>query len=88
MIAAAEPSNNGNLWVSVKASLDDCKNTLGKFDTKLDEVRTGGFLGRGFLRKPIKLVKLNMKMKDILLFKQQVHSYNNAVQSALQMINS
>jgi hypothetical protein len=88
IIATAELTNNSNLWVSVKASLDDCKNALGKLDTKLDEVQTGGFLRRGFLRKPIKLVKLKMKMKDIHLFKQQVHSYNNAMQSALQMINA
>lgn len=87
MIAAAETNNNGNLWASVKASINDCKITLAKLDSKLDEVQTGGFLGRGFLRKPTKLVKLNMKMKDIVLFKQQVHSYNNAMQSALQMIN-
>jgi hypothetical protein len=86
-IVAAEAGNNGNLWASVKATIDDCKSTLGKLDTKLDEVQNGGFFGRGFLRKPTKLVKLNMKMKDILLFKQQVHSYNNAMQSALQMIN-
>jgi hypothetical protein len=38
--------------------------------TKLDEVQTGGYLGRGFLRKPAKLIKLNMKMKDIMLSKQ------------------
>jgi hypothetical protein len=87
MIAAAEASSNGNLWASVKISIDDCKNTLEKLDAKLDEVQTAGFLGRGLLRKPSKLVKLNMRMKDILLFRQQVHSYNSAMQSALQMIN-
>jgi hypothetical protein len=86
-IVAAEGGSNSNLWASVKATIDDCKSTLGKLDTELDEVQKGGFLGRGFLRKPTKLVKLNIKMKDILLFKQQVHSYNNAMQSALQMIN-
>ena len=83
MIAAAEASNNGNLWATVKASMDYCKVTLAKLDTKLDEVQTGSFLRQGFLRKPTKIVKLNMKMENIVLFKQQVHSYNNAMQSAL-----
>ena len=41
-IAAAEASNNGNFWVSVKASLDDYKNTPGRLDTKLDEVQNDG----------------------------------------------
>jgi hypothetical protein len=87
MIVAAEASRNGNVWASVEASIDDCKKTLQKLDAKVDEVQTLGFVGRGLFRKRSKLIKLNMKMKDILLFKQQVHSYNSAMQSALQMIN-
>jgi hypothetical protein len=86
MIVKAATSSNGNLWASVKASIEDCKNTLGKLDAKIEEVNTSGFLRRSLLRKPTKLIKLNMKMKDILQFKEQVHSYNNAMQSALQMI--
>lgn len=40
MIAAAEASSNDNLWVSVKASLDDYKNALRKLDTKQKKFRT------------------------------------------------
>jgi hypothetical protein len=87
MIAAAETHSDGNLWGSVRASLDDCQSTLGKLNKKLDELQNGSVFARGFLRKPTKLIKLNMNMGDILLFKQQIHSYNNAMQSALQMIN-
>ena len=87
MIATAQTHSDGNLWGSVRASLDDCQGTLGKLKKKLDGLQNERVFARGFLRKPTKLIKLNMKMKDILLFKQQIHSYNNAMQSALQMIN-
>jgi hypothetical protein len=87
MIAAAQINSDGNLWGSVRASLDDCQRTLGKLNQKLDELQNRGVFARGFLRKPTKLFMLNMKMKDILLFKQQIHSYNNAMHSALLMIN-
>jgi hypothetical protein len=43
--------------------------------------------GRGFLRKPTKLMMLNMRIKDITAFKDQMQSYNNAMQGALLMIN-
>jgi hypothetical protein len=86
-IVDAETTSNGCLWVSVKASIEDCKKTIRKLDTKLEEVDTVGFLGRGLFKNPTKLIRLNMKMKDILQFKQQVHSHNNAMQIALQMID-
>ncbi len=87
MVVEAQAQSDVDLWGSVKASLDDCQTTLRKLDTKLDEVQKSSFFGIGFFKKPAKLIKLNMKMKDILLYKQQIHSYNNAMQSALQMIN-
>lgn len=87
LVIAAQAKNDRYLWESVKASLDDCKTTLEKLDVKLGEVQKGGFLDRSFLRKPAMAVKLNLRMKDIIVFRQQMHSYNNAMQSALQMIN-
>lgn len=87
LLVAAQANTDGNLWTSVRASLDDCKNTLEKLKKKIDEVQKSSFLGRGFLRKPTMSIKLNMKMRDITTFKQQIHSYNSAMQSALQMIN-
>ena len=86
MIATAQVQSEGDLWGSVKSSLDDCEDTLRKLEKKLNEIQKS-FKKWGILKKPAKLIKLNMEMKDILLYKQQVHSYNNAMQSALQMIN-
>jgi hypothetical protein len=85
-IAIASNSDR-DLWSSVRASLDDCQKTLKRLDKKLDELQASSFLGRGFLRRPTKLIKLNMSMKDITTFKQQIHSHSNGMQSALLMIN-
>lgn len=71
----------------MRSSLDDCNNTLEKLDKKLDDVQKSSRIGRGFLRKPTKLIKLNMNMKEILAYKQRVSWHNSAMQSAFQLIN-
>jgi hypothetical protein len=86
-IFKAQTGTDGNLWGSVEASLEDCQLTLAKLNSKLDELKKTSVFGRGFLRKPTKLVILNMRIKDIAAFKDQIQSYNNAMQSALLMIN-
>lgn len=86
-IANAQTDPDGTLWVSVKASIDDCKATLEKMSLMLDDVQKGGFVGRGFLRRPTKQIKFSLKTKDISVYKQRVQSYNSAMQSALHMIN-
>ncbi|OCK76734.1 hypothetical protein K432DRAFT_445813 [Lepidopterella palustris CBS 459.81] len=79
--------NNEHLWVNVDSSLQDCKNTLEILYQMLKDLEDGGASGLGVLRKPVKQVRLNMKTKDILFFKQQVHSHYSAMQLALQTIN-
>lgn len=86
-IAVAQADPDGNLWSAVKTTLDDCKSTLEKLDNKINDVQREGVFGRGLMRKATKQIKLNMRMKDIVLFKQQIHWYNSGMQSALQMIN-
>jgi hypothetical protein len=85
VIAKADP--DGNLWTTVKASIDDCKKTLEELDRVVNDVQKESFFGRGFMRRPTKSMRLNRKMKDILTFRQQVQSYSVGMQSALQMIN-
>jgi hypothetical protein len=86
-IVTAQTGTDGNLWRSVEASLEDCQLTLARLNSKLDELKKGSVFGRGFLRKPTKLMMLNMRFKDIIAFKDQIQSYNNAMQGALLMIN-
>ena len=83
IIDVAQVQSGGNVWASVEETLEDCKNTLKKLEEALKDVERSGFLPRGLLRT----IRLNLKMKDILLFKQQFHTYSSAMQSALQMIN-
>ena len=71
LLVAAQANADGNLWISVQVSLDDCKNTLDKLEKKIDEAQKSSFLWRGFLRKPTMSIKLNMRMMDITTFKQQ-----------------
>lgn len=87
LIVSAQAHSGGNLWGSVRSSLDDCSDTLGKLDKKLEDIQKGSLLGRGFLRKPTKLIKLNMNMKEIMGYKQRVSWHNSAMQSAFQLIN-
>jgi hypothetical protein len=86
-IVTAQTGTDGNLWLSVEASLEDCQLKLARLNSKLDELKKGSVFGRGFLRKPTKLMMLNMRIKDITAFKDQMQSYNNAMQGALLMIN-
>lgn len=88
MIAVAQTNGDRDLWISVKNSMDDCQRTLRKLDNKLDELKQGSTIfARGFMRRPNKLIRLNMSAKEIDSFRQQMHSHNNGMQSALLMIN-
>jgi hypothetical protein len=87
LIAVAQADPNGDLWVNVKASIDNCRKTLRRLEKEVNKVQKDNIFVRGFLRKPTQQLRLNMKVKDIQLFRQQVQSYAGGMQSALQMIN-
>jgi hypothetical protein len=82
----ASPSTE-SLLVNVDSSLKDCSNTLQKLDQMLKDLDDKGSFRMNILRKPVKQVKLNMKMKDFLAFKQRVYSHYGSMQLALQTIN-
>ena len=87
-VASARTLSEPQLWNSVNTSLEDCKNTLLKLERILSNVQNKSFLERGMLKQPVKTVKLNLRMKDITYFRQQLQSYGNAMQSALLMIKN
>jgi phage host-nuclease inhibitor protein Gam len=71
----------------VESSLQECGDTLNKLYAVLQDLN-GTTAGRfGVLRRPIKQVRLNMKMKDIGDFQQQVHSHYSGMQLTLGTIN-
>jgi hypothetical protein len=87
LIAIARADPDGKLWVNVRTLIDECRKTLQKIEEELVDTQKDNFFSRGFMRKPSRAIKLNMKAKDIQQFRQQVQSYSTGMQSALQMIN-
>ena len=85
--AGVEP--DGDLWGLVKTLLDDIKSTLSRLAGLLGEVQKvgGSALTRGVLRRPVKLMRLKLKLKELTAFRERIRSYNAAMNSALQMIN-
>ncbi|KAF1816362.1 hypothetical protein P152DRAFT_120686 [Eremomyces bilateralis CBS 781.70] len=82
-IAQADP--DGSLWSSVKASLDDCGRTLGRLEKNVNDIQQkDSFFGR---LKVTRSIRFNLKAKDVMVFRQQIQTYNGAMQSSLQMIN-
>jgi len=87
-VVVAEIDPDESLWITVKATLGDIKNTLDKLDQLVAKVQSSsGVFSRGFLRKPTKQIKFAMRLKDITIYKDRIKSYNTAMTSALQMIN-
>ena len=87
-LQAMQAGSEGELWQIVVASVNDCKTTLGKLDSKLKGVHhRKHFSRRSFFLQPTKVVKSNLSMKDIAEFKQRILSHNSAMQSALALIN-
>ncbi|KAK3936725.1 heat shock 70 kDa protein 12B [Diplogelasinospora grovesii] len=87
-VVIAEIDPDESLWITVKATLGDIKSTLDKVNQLLAEIQnSSGVFARGFFRKPAKQIRFTMRSKDITLYKDRIKSYNNAMTSALQMIN-
>jgi len=71
-------------WRDVRQSMDDCKSTLEDLERILESIKkeSGGFLWR-----PKKLIRLEMKSTEIQLLKQQVNAYRQTLHLLLQLIN-
>ena len=83
------PGSDGNreLWSNLKITLDDCRTTLNKLNEILAEVQSAAPFGLSMLRRPVKQIKLSLKMKDIEVYRQRIQHFNGAMQLPLQMIN-
>ncbi|KAE9967586.1 hypothetical protein EG327_011384 [Venturia inaequalis] len=80
-------SDNVNLWTMVEGSLQECGITLDKLQTMLQDLNGTANSRFGVLRRPIMQVRLNMKLKEIGDFQQQVHSHYSGMQLTLGTIN-
>jgi Fungal N-terminal domain of STAND proteins len=70
-------------WENVERSMRDCKDTLERLQQVLENVNKGD---SGFLWRPKKAIKLNMKAERIALLKQEIAAYRHTMQLSLQLI--
>ncbi|TLD34661.1 Dimethyl-sulfide monooxygenase [Venturia nashicola] len=80
-------SDHVHLWTMVEASLQECGTTLDKLETMLQDLNGTANSRFGVLRRPIMKVRLNMKLKEIGDFQQQVRSHYSGMQLTLGTIN-
>jgi hypothetical protein len=79
----AHTGHEAQHWENVRQSMRDCKETLERLEQVLEKVNKGD---SGFLWRPKKTIKLNMKMETIALLKQEIAAYRQTMQLSLQLI--
>ena len=86
-LAAVESSRqeyDGKLWVNVDRLLDKCRASMESLRKLLQRLnRDSG----GFLRKPLKQLRLRLQSDDILQLRGQIQSHTLMMQITLQSIN-
>lgn len=85
-VAAACASDDTELWSNVKRALDDSKSVVQRLLSKTEKLKQRGSLERGLFRKPVLAIRVILSTKDIALFRQQIQSHHNAIQSGLLTI--
>ncbi|PVH87971.1 hypothetical protein DL98DRAFT_632184 [Cadophora sp. DSE1049] len=88
LVAVAQTGPDGNLWICVKESVQNCEVVLTKLEAVLDEISAENGVGKGFMRRPVKQIRLNMNKKDIQAFGSEVQTYERALSIALNAINA
>lgn len=61
---------------------------LKKLEAVLDKVSAENGVGRAFMRRPVKAMRLNMNKKDIQGFGSEVQTYERALAIAFNAINA
>jgi hypothetical protein len=78
---------DASLWTSIKDNVENGRKTVTKLEKALDNVSKTSIFGRGFLRKPVKALKMNLSSDDIVRYRQRITSHHLAMQGGLQMIS-
>lgn len=88
LVAVAQTGPDGNLWICVKDSIGNCETVLKKQEAVLGKVSSDIAVGRGFMRQPVKQIRLNLNKKDILEYGSEIQTYERALGIALNAINT
>lgn len=87
-MAVAQTGPDGNLWICVKDNVGNCGVVLKKLEAVLDKVSAENAVGKGFMRRPVKHIRLNLNKKDIQGFSSEVQTYERALAIAFNAINA
>ena len=95
-IAEENPTPNGpgsekiaQLWASLQAAMNSYQPTLDKLEERLEETPPNATpFGLSILRRPAKQAKLNLKPKEIEVYRERFQQYNGAMQVTLQLIST
>ncbi|KAG4435919.1 hypothetical protein IFR05_008613 [Cadophora sp. M221] len=88
LVAVAQTGPDGNLWICVKDNVGNCGVVLKKLEATLDKVSAENAVGKGFMRRPVKQIRLNLNKKDIQGFGSEVQTYERALAIAFNAINA
>lgn len=72
----------------MRDSLKKCEAVLKKLDHTFDRVTAENVAGKGFIRRPVKQMKLNMSRKEIQGFRSEFQTHEMALGIALSAINT
>lgn len=88
LVAVAQTGPDGNLWICVKESVGNCEVALKKLEDVLDKISADNGTSKGFMRKPVKQIRLNMNKKEIQGFGNEIQTYERALTIAFNAINA
>ncbi|KAH7369804.1 hypothetical protein BKA65DRAFT_5389 [Rhexocercosporidium sp. MPI-PUGE-AT-0058] len=88
LVALAQSGPDGNLWICVKDSVGNCEVVLKKLEAVLDKVSAENAVGKGFMRRPVKQIRLNLNKRDIQGFSSEVQTYERALVIAFNAISA
>jgi hypothetical protein len=75
---------SAKLLASVKPLMTDCEVTLERLEVLLGGIETKP--GQTLFRKPVKAIKINVKIKEIEFIRHQIRSYSSAMHMTLHMV--
>ena len=82
----AVAAENIPIWAAVAGSLDDCRQSLQAFESKIAPFQHEKSR-RNLLRKSVAVWKLNLSDADIKTIRDQTNTHTSSLQIALQTIN-
>jgi len=73
-------------WQKAKRSMDDCRRTLERLSSLLEQVRGGHGHGRVFFPRQRRQIRLDMNSTEIVALRQQIQSYKDTMKLSFHVI--